>query len=77
VSPTTVERPCADEQSSFVSEFTAYRLLKAQNLTTSPACIFLRAVARFQHPTTHANEMWQTDFAYCKLVGWGSRHGLQ
>ena len=60
-----------DEQCSFVSESTVYRLLKARDLITSPAYILMEASDRFQHPTTRVNEMWQTDFTYCKVVGWG------
>lgn len=58
-------------QSSFVSESTVYRLLKAQDLITSPAYILMEAADRFQHPTTRVNEMWQTDFTYRKVIGWG------
>jgi transposase InsO family protein len=60
-----------DEQSSFVSESTIYRLLKAHDLITSPAYILMQARDKFQHPTTRVNEMWQTDFTYFKITGWG------
>lgn len=60
-----------DEQSSFVSESTVYRLLKAHDLITSPAYILMQARDKFQHPTTRINEMWQTDFTYFKITGWG------
>ena len=26
---------------------------------------------RFRHPTTRPNELWQTDFTYLRVVGWG------
>ena len=35
----------------FISESSAYRLLKAQHLMTSPAYILLQAADRFQQPT--------------------------
>ena len=60
-----------DEQSSFVSESSVYRLLKAHDLITSPAYILMQARDKFQHPTTRVNEMWQTDFTYFKITGWG------
>jgi transposase InsO family protein len=25
----------------------------------------------FQHPTTRVHEMWQTDFTYFRIIGWG------
>ena len=47
------------------------RLLKAQDFITSPAYILMIASAKFQNPTVCVNEMWQTDFTYFKIVGWG------
>ena len=55
----------------FVSEATVYRLLKAHDLITSPAFIVLKAADRFSHPTTAPNQLWQTDFTYLKVIGWG------
>ena len=31
----------------------------------------MQARDKFQHPTTRVNEMWQTDFTYFKITGWG------
>ena len=31
----------------------------------------MQASDQFQHPTQRVNEMWQTDFTYCKVTGWG------
>jgi len=47
------------------------RLLKAQDLITSPAYILMIASAKFQSPTVRVNEMWQTDFTYFKIIDWG------
>jgi transposase InsO family protein len=55
----------------FVSESTVYRLLKAQDLITSPAYILMQASDKFQQPTTRVNQMWQTDFTYLKVISWG------
>ncbi len=71
LSPRELAVSYTDEQSSFVSESTVYRLLKANDLITSPAYILMQAADKFQHPTTRINEMWQTDFTYCKIIGWG------
>lgn len=59
------------DQGQFVSESSVYRLLKAQDLITSPAYILMQASEKFQHPTCRVNEMWQTDFTYFKIIGWG------
>jgi hypothetical protein len=31
----------------------------------------MQAVDKFSQPTTRGNQMWQTDFAYLKIIGWG------
>jgi putative transposase len=60
-----------ERQRYFVSESTVYRLLKAHDLITSPAFILMKAADHFQHPTTAPNQLWQTDFTYLKVIGWG------
>jgi transposase InsO family protein len=54
-----------------VSEATVYRLLKAHDLITSPAYVVIKAADQFHTKTTRPNEMWQTDFTYFKIIGWG------
>jgi transposase InsO family protein len=48
-----------------------YRLLKAQGLVTSPAFIVIKAADAFKDKTTAPNQLWQTDFTYLKVIGWG------
>ena len=60
-----------DEQKYFVSEASVYRLLKAQDLITSPAYIVVKAADEFTDKTTAPNQLWQTDFTYLKVTGWG------
>jgi putative transposase len=60
-----------DRESHFLSESSVYRILKAYDLITSPAFIVLTAGKTFQHPTHRPNELWQTDFTYLHVVGWG------
>ena len=55
----------------FISEATAYRILKEYDLITSPAWIVMKAADKFKNPTTAINQLWQTDFTYLKVTGWG------
>lgn len=71
LSPRELAVTYTDEKARYVSESTVYRLLKAHDLITSPAYILMEAADKFQHPTMRVNEMWQTDFTYCKVIGWG------
>ena len=54
-----------------MSEASVYRLLKDHGLITSPAFILMKAADRFANPTTAPNQLWQTDFTYLKVIGWG------
>ena len=60
-----------DMQRYFISESSVYRILKKAGLITSPAFILMRAADKFHDPTYRVNEMWQTDFTYLKIIGWG------
>lgn len=71
LSPREIAVSYIDQQHYFVSESTVYRILKAEDLITSPAYILMQANDQFQNPTTRVNEMWQTDFTYFKIIGWG------
>jgi transposase InsO family protein len=71
LSPRELAVRFTDEQQYFVSEATVYRLLKAHDLITSPAFVVIKAANEFRDKTTRPNEMWQTDFTYFKIIGWG------
>ena len=60
-----------DEQRYFVSESSIYILLKACDLITSPAHIVIKAANDFHTKTTRPNKMWQADFNYFNIIGWG------
>jgi putative transposase len=60
-----------DTEGYFISESSVYRILKAFDLITSPAYTVLSAADKFTNPTTRVHELWQTDFTYFKIVGWG------
>jgi len=71
LSPRELAVRFSDSRGYFVSEATVYRLLKAHDLITSPAFIVIKAANEFHDKTTVPNEMWQTDFTYLKIIGWG------
>lgn len=60
-----------DTQGYFISESSVYRILKSYDLITSPHYIVMTAGNTFKHPTKRINELWQTDFTYFKIIGWG------
>ena len=60
-----------DEQQIFLSESSVYRILKSRGLITAPAHIFLSAGNEFTDKTGFVHQMWQTDFTYFKILGWG------
>ncbi len=71
LSPRELAVSFVDRQQYFVSEASVYRLLKAHDLITSPAFILMKAADTFAHPTTAPNQLWQTDFTYLRVIGWG------
>src|SRR5664279_3450105 len=41
------------------------------DLITSPAYVVIKAANEFKDKTTAINQLWQTDFTYLKITGWG------
>lgn len=55
----------------YISESSVYRILKANGLISIPAFRVSSASDSFKDKTTAVNQMWQTDFTYFKIIGWG------
>ncbi len=71
LSPRELAVRFTEQQEYFISESTAYRILKKHDLLTSPAWIVMKAADKFHQPTSAVNQLWQTDFTYLKVTGWG------
>ena len=70
-SPRELATYITDTQETFISESSVYRILKAYDLITSPAYVVRSARDSFSNPTKRVHELWQTNFTYFKVIGWG------
>ncbi len=71
LSPRELAVKITDEQRIFISESSVYRILKAKGLVTTPAHILLSASNEFKDKACFVHQLWQTDFTYFKILGWG------
>ncbi len=60
-----------DNYNYYISESSVYRILKENGLISSPSFRIMSASDSFHDKTTAVNQMWQTDFTYFKIFGWG------
>ena len=60
-----------DYHGTYISESSVYRILRKYGLLTAPAHIVMSASDEFKDKTSYPNQMWQTDFTYFKIIGWG------
>lgn len=60
-----------DTYKRYISESSVYRILKEKGLITTPAFMLMKAADEYKVKTKRVNEMWQTDFTYMKVIGWG------
>jgi putative transposase len=71
LSPRELAVKITDEQRTFISESSVYRILKAKGLITTPAHILLSASNAFKDKPCFVHQLWQTDFTYFKVLSWG------
>jgi transposase-like protein len=60
-----------DMEGYFISESSVYRILKGFDLISSPVFQMVSAKDKYETPTKRVNELWQTDFTYMRIIGWG------
>ena len=70
-SPRQIAWQFTDPEGYFVSESSVFRILKSFDLIESPAFEVVTAAEKFAQPTRRVHELWQTDFTYFKIQGWG------
>ena len=71
MSPRELAWHITDERGYYISESSVYKILREYDLLTSPHYIVMSAADAFKHKTRRINEMWQTDFTYFRVIGWG------
>ena len=60
LSPRELAVTFTEKRRYFLSEATVYRLLRAQDLITSPAYILMKAADQFRDKTTAPNQLWHS-----------------
>jgi len=71
LSPRELAWYITDRRGYYISESSVYRILKSFDLVTSPAYIVMSAADEFRYKPRRVHELWQTDFTYLKITGWG------
>jgi transposase InsO family protein/transposase-like protein len=60
-----------DFEGLYVSESTVFRILKREGLIKPAEIVGFKAGKEYHRKTRRPNELWSTDCAYFKVVGWG------
>jgi putative transposase len=60
-----------DTEGVYLSESTVYRILKREGLIKPVELVGFKAGKEYHRKTKRPNELWATDCAHLKVVGWG------
>ena len=60
-----------DSEGWYVSESTVFRILKREGLIKPAEITGFKAGKEYHRKTKRPNELWATDCAYLKVIGWG------
>jgi len=71
LSPREVALHIVDSEGFYVSESTVYRILKREGLIKPTEVVGFKAGKEYHHKTKGPHELWATDCAYLKVIGWG------
>ena len=71
LSPREVAWHITDTYNYYISESSVYRILKVNGLISRTSFRIMSASDSFHDKTDRINQMWQTDFTYFKIYGWG------
>jgi putative transposase len=71
LSPRELAWTITDQGRFSVSESTVYRVLKRAGLMKPAQVVGFAAGKEYHHKSSRPNQMWVTDGAYLKVVGWG------
>ena len=60
-----------DSRDLYVSESSVYRILKREGLIKAAELVGFKAGREYKRKTTRTHELWATDCAYLRVMGWG------
>ena len=60
-----------DTEGWYVSESTVFRILKREGLIRAAEVVGFKAGKEYHRKTKRPNELWATDCAHLKVIGWG------
>lgn len=71
LSPRQLALTLTDTRGTYISESTVYRVLKREGLIKPAEVVGFKAGKEYHRKTKGTNELWATDCAHLKVVGWG------
>ena len=71
INPNSPGAAVATDEKIYVSEASVYRLLKTRTILSPARPTSHQNAEEIKNKTTAPNQLWQTDFTYLKITGWG------